>query len=176
MRPGKDQAGRKRLNISVHGADFVVRMLQFCRPQCSELPHYKGLSEKGNGEIAYDSKEALLEDVSRTVRETIAESILSLRNAKNPSEQETIMTGIFRELSLSSTDLVWLVDIGRSLLGHEQIETLVSAKDVKTQYINVACHTAAFGIMTRWLKTGMKESPEEMGKMCCRILRTMRKR
>ena len=122
----------------------------------------------------YDSKEALLEDVSTTVRETIAASILSLRNADNLAEQERIMTGIFEELIINRTDLIWLIDIGRSLLGREQIETLVAAESERTQYINTACLAAAFGIMTRWLKSGMHESPEEMGRLCCEILKTMR--
>jgi len=122
----------------------------------------------------YDSKEALLEDVSATVRKAVADAILSLRNAEQASEQERILMGIFQELRMNSTDLVWLLDIGRSLMSHEQIEALVNAEDEKTQYLNAACLSAVLGIMTRWLKTGMNASPEEMGSICCKLLRTMR--
>lgn len=151
----------------------LLREKEFQKISVTELVTVAGVSRTAFYRN-YDSREALLEDVSTTVRETVAESILNLRNAGNPADQERIMIGIFQELKMNSTDLVWLLDIGRSLLSHEQIESLVAAENEKTQYVNAACLSAVLGIMTRWLKAGMKESPEEMGKMSCNILRTMR--
>ena len=122
----------------------------------------------------YDSKEDLLADISASVRDLLAESIMKLKNAKNPLEKHRLMTDIFLKLQMNSRDLIWLLDIGRSLLSHEQLESIIAADNKREQFINVACLSAIVGVMTRWMKTGMAESAEEISLLCCDLIRHMR--
>ena len=122
----------------------------------------------------YDSKEELLADINASVRKYLADSILRLKDAKNALEKSQLMTDILLELQANSHDLIWLVNIGHSLLSHEQIEAIVAADDERTSYVNAACVSAILSVMTRWMKTGMAEPAEEIGLLCCELLTLMR--
>ena len=124
----------------------------------------------------YDSKEALLEDVNTAILKALSDSIIALKNAGSPDEKRERMEAIFKELRDDHLDLVWLIDIGRSLLSHEQIEAIVAGDQDELKYLNVACVSAILGVITRWLKTGMNESPEEMSRLTCDYLARMRGR
>ena len=122
----------------------------------------------------YDSKEDLLADISASVRDLLAESILKLNNAESPAEKQRLMTDILLGLQANSRELIWLVNIGRSLLSHEQIESIVAADNERAQFINAACISAIVGVTTRWIKTGMVEPAEQISRLCCDLIRHMR--
>ena len=154
----------------------MIRLLNekdFRKIYISELVKVAGVSRTAFYRN-YDSKEDLLADISASVRDLLANSILKLKNAENPAEKQRIMTDIFLEMQANSRDLIWLVNIGRSLLSHEQIESIVAADDEKVRFINAACLSAIVGVMTRWMKTGMAEPAEEISLLCCDLIRHMR--
>ena len=122
----------------------------------------------------YDSKEELLADINASVRKYLADSILQLKDAKNDLEKSQLMTAILLELQANSRDLICLVNIGYSLLSHEQNETIIAADTQRTRYVNAACVSAILSVMTRWMKTGMAEPAEEIGLLCCELLKLMR--
>lgn len=154
----------------------MVRLLnekEFQKISITELVTVAGVSRTAFYRN-YDSKENLLADVNASVRNYLAESILHLKDAKTVLKKSQLMTDILLELQANSRDLIQLLNIGLSLLTHEQIEAIIAADNQRTNYVNVACVTAIVSIMTRWLKTGMAEPAEEISLLCCDLLKLMR--
>lgn len=118
----------------------------------------------------YATIEALLEDVTFTIRDLVMERIRKWREAGTQEERIQEITDCFRAIRENSAELCQLLTSGRQLLHPEDLKTCFACEDIRTLYASVALASALLGIMTRWLLSGMQETPEEMGVLCCQLL------
>lgn len=104
----------------------------------------------------YKTKEALLESLSDTIAE-------KLKDALPQERTDTDAYACFFRTVLEDPEIFRILLSVRTSLA----ERLMSKE---TSYARIAWEGAFAQIIIHWYMTGMKETPEEMGHMCSRLL------
>ena len=117
----------------------------------------------------YATKEALLEETISNVKNMIAAAIVKWQCAKSNDEKQKWLASSFKSVQDNAGELLCLIKIRKSLFEPDDIEALIPQGSEEQRYVYTARFASILGIMTRWLTSGMKESPEEMSRICCNI-------
>ena len=117
----------------------------------------------------YKTKEALLDSIVQKVIKQICDFIKSEYNKKTTKEIYTIF---FIAIKKSSKSFKVFLDSDINIYKYLFLENVFPSSSVESHYKMVAKEGAFYRIIVDWFQAGMKESPEEMGTLCAKILDT----
>lgn len=118
----------------------------------------------------YSTKEALLEDTISNAKESISLAIQEWESCKSEEKRRDLMTDVFNRIQFNKREFKSLLTIRKMLFDSQDMESMLTETAPATKYIVTARIASITGVISRWVMTGTKESPEEMAEICCRLI------
>lgn len=115
----------------------------------------------------YKTKEALVQDICRTIFEETAKSVGSDRFC---TDRRQWYVSVFQTIRDNSEYYRIYLDAGIHLSNSFVLESVYPSSNIREHYAIAAREGAFSTILEDWFRSGMKESPEEMGQICEDIL------
>lgn len=115
----------------------------------------------------YESKEDLVEDVCQSL---FSELTASLKNDCFRTDRRAWYTQFFRTIQENSDYFQIFLDANLRLSDGTILESVYPSTTREGYYRNAAREGAFVNILTDWFRSGMKESPEDMGAVCEKLL------
>lgn len=117
----------------------------------------------------YKTKEALRDSIIESIINQICDFFKREYNKKTSSE---IYAKFFERIKKSSTSFRIFLDSDINIDKFFILENIFPSSSIENHYKMVAKEGAFYRIIVDWFQEGMKESPEEMGILCAKILDT----
>ena len=117
----------------------------------------------------YKTKEALLHSITEKVINKVCDFLKREYNRKTPKE---IYAKFFEAIQKSSRSFKIFLDSDLNIDKFLILENAFPASSPESHYKMIAKEGAFYKIIVEWFQLGMKESPEEMGILCTKILET----
>lgn len=115
----------------------------------------------------YESKEALVEEICKSVFNELDASIKSERYHK---KRKVWYADFFRTIKEYNEYFRIYLDAHLQISDQVVLEALYPSSSVQERYMNTAREGAFISILTDWFRSGMQETPEEMAQICFDIL------
>lgn len=135
---------------------------EFDKISITEITKFAGVSRTAFYRN-YETKDALVEDICQNLFSSLKASICGERYLKDRREWYTVFFSTIKE----NRDYFQIYLDARLHFGELDIlESIFPSSSVLEHYSRSAKTGAFMSILTEWFSSGMKESPEEMGKIC----------
>ena len=118
----------------------------------------------------YSSKEELVEDLCHKLFLELEES---LKSERFRTDRKVWYTDFFRTIRDNSEYFRIYLDANLRLDDGTILESVYPSSSPEERYRNAAREGAFISVLTDWFRSGMRESPEEMGGLCQSILGPM---
>ena len=115
----------------------------------------------------YASKEELVEDICRNLFSRLTESLTGERFLADRKEWYTVF---FRTIRENSEYYRIYLDANLRLENGNILESAYPSSTAEGRYINAAREGAFVNVLVEWFRAGMKETPEEMGEICEKLI------
>ena len=132
----------------------------------TELVHRAGLSRSAFYRN-YTSKEALVEDVCRQIMEEVMDLLRAPQHREN---RAAWFADIFRSMQRNAPYFTVFLDTHMQFPHEPVLETVCPSDGVEDHYQLVVREGAFMAVLKDWFRAGMKETPEEMGRLCDRFI------
>ncbi len=135
---------------------------EFEKISITEIARYAGVSRTAFYRN-YETKEALVEDVCQSLYSELKASVTGERYHTDRREWYTVF---FRTIKENPEYFKIYLEAHLEFGELEILESVSPSSSVPEHYSYTARTGAFMSILTDWFLSGMKESPEEMGKLC----------
>lgn len=132
----------------------------------TEITKYAGVSRTAFYRN-YESKEALVEDICDRLFSQLKESVSGERYRNDRKGWYKVF---FKTIKENSDYLRIFLNAGLQFQNMDILESAYPSDSAQGRYLNSAREGAFLRVLTDWFKNGMKESPDEMAKICEKII------
>ena len=132
----------------------------------TEIAKYAGVSRVAFYRN-YSSKEELVEDICRSVFSELTES---LKNERFRTNRKAWYTDFFQTIQENSDYFQIYLNANLRLSDGNVLESVFPSTSTEAYYRNAAREGAFVNVLTDWFRSGMKETPEEMGTICEKMI------
>ena len=115
----------------------------------------------------YASKDALIEDVCRLIVEDV---ITVLKAPLHRENRAAWFAELFRVIQANERYFQVYLDTHMQLTKSSILERVCPSESVEDHYQLVLREGAFLAVLTDWFRAGMRQSPEEMGAFCDRMI------
>lgn len=118
----------------------------------------------------YPSKEAIIEDALQSMFSGIHDSLTAYQDKQDWKAWYVLF---FQTIKKNKKNFKIALDAHVPITSMLLLDSVFPPASHFEHYVNCAKESAFVRILTDWFENGMKESPEEMGEICDRIIQTM---
>ena len=144
----------------------LMGKMDFERISITDIAKYAGVSRTAFYRN-YETKEALVEDICQSLFNELKNSVSSDRYR---NDRKTWYISFFRTINENSDYFRIYLDAHLQFGKIFVLDSVFPPSNTMERYINSAKEGAFLRVLTDWFRSGMKESPEEMGEICVKVI------